>query len=1059
MDESPIARGVIKVEGDTSGLDATIAKAGKTLDTLGQKGAAAGKQVAQGLKEASNGAKTGADQIDAAGQRVLRSLEREAAQVGKTRSEYLAWLAAQRGISTQAEPFIAKIREAEAALNNNANSLTKNGLTQKQYQQALRGTSAQLTDIIVSLQGGQRPLDVLLQQGGQLRDMFGGIAPAARALGGAVLGLINPFTLTAGAVALLAYAYSQGASESQKFKNALITSGNLVGQTSDSLQQMAERVADVSKTTQSEASDILTQLVQSGQISGRALETAASGAAAATKVLGIETKDAVSQFESLAKDPVNAIQALNDKYHFLTAATYEQIKALAEQGDKQGAAKAAIDAYSDAMNGRTPQILQNLGYIESAWNKIVKGSKAAINELFNIGRDTTLQDRIDQIQKQIKNNEALRARGARSGVGESETAQLQAQLNALIQEQESGDIAAVAKSTQQRQQDALIAWANNNDKYLTQVAKVEKEHAQNVKQIEQMAKSAGVSAESLQTRLDSENARYKKALESATSGDASKATRIDKANLSLDVERIQSERDKLLSIYSTSEKVMESMRQAGLLGDKEYYEAKYGYIVLESDARQKALQDEIARYQQEKLSGADALEIQKKIADAQGKLDQERIESSTKLITLEMQESAAVRAKAASLLSARQAAQDYLDTTNRAYERDVQTAWMGNSARQYASGVSQVEERYQQLRQNLANQRAMAQMQAGGTLTAEVRKQYDAQLAIIDEFQQKALESYDTYWQALKAGEANWRNGANKAIADYLDDVANAAKRTQDVISSSLTGLTDSITAAMLGDTDSFKNLGNTIGKKILSGLVDQNFTKGIAQLLQSQFSDKDSIFSGIFGKLMGGTGDSSAAAITGLATSSSAVATANGALATSSSAATAALTALTSALSAATAAAYANAGASGVGSSLSIANAVGSAGGDALGEFISQMGWASGGYTGAGGKYQPAGVVHKGEYVINAASTKRLGTAFLGRLNGYAEGGYVGGAPSPLMPNITINNTMSDQAEVSAKPRMNNGQIELEVIVQRVMASDARRNGPITQGMAQTFGIQRSAF
>lgn len=48
---------------------------------------------------------------------------------------------------------------------------------------------------------------------------------------------------------------------------------------------------------------------------------------------------------------------------------------------------------------------------------------------------------------------------------------------------------------------------------------------------------------------------------------------------------------------------------------------------------------------------------------------------------------------------------------------------------------------------------------------------------------------------------------------------------------------------------------------------------------------------------------------------------------------------------------------------------------------------FATGGYTGSGGKYEPAGVVHKGEYVINAESTRSLGTAFLDKLNGKIGG------------------------------------------------------------------------
>jgi lambda family phage tail tape measure protein len=57
--------------------------------------------------------------------------------------------------------------------------------------------------------------------------------------------------------------------------------------------------------------------------------------------------------------------------------------------------------------------------------------------------------------------------------------------------------------------------------------------------------------------------------------------------------------------------------------------------------------------------------------------------------------------------------------------------------------------------------------------------------------------------------------------------------------------------------------------------------------------------------------------------------------------------------------------------------------------------GFATGGYTGSGGKYQPAGIVHAGEYVFDAASTSRIGVSNLERLRrtlpGFADGGYAG--------------------------------------------------------------------
>ena len=56
------------------------------------------------------------------------------------------------------------------------------GLSAKAMTAATRQLPAQFTDIFTGLVSGQSPMSVFIQQGGQLRDIFGGIAPAARAL-------------------------------------------------------------------------------------------------------------------------------------------------------------------------------------------------------------------------------------------------------------------------------------------------------------------------------------------------------------------------------------------------------------------------------------------------------------------------------------------------------------------------------------------------------------------------------------------------------------------------------------------------------------------------------------------------------------------------------------------------------------------------------------------------------------------------------------------------------------------------------------------------------------
>lgn len=68
---------------------------------------------------------------------------------------------------------------------------------------------------------------------------------------------------------------------------------------------------------------------------------------------------------------------------------------------------------------------------------------------------------------------------------------------------------------------------------------------------------------------------------------------------------------------------------------------------------------------------------------------------------------------------------------------------------------------------------------------------------------------------------------------------------------------------------------------------------------------------------------------------------------------------------------------------------------------FMGNVGFATGGYTGDGGKYTPAGIVHKGEYVLTKEATSRLGLDYLNYLN-YGKRGFAtgGGVAVPRVPN-----------------------------------------------------------
>jgi hypothetical protein len=281
----------------------------------------------------------------------------------------------------------------------------KNGLSAKQMAFALRGVPAQFTDIAVSLQAGQNPLTVFLQQGGQLKDMFGGVGPAARAMGGYILGLVNPFTTAAAAAGVLALAYYQGSIEADHFRNALILTGNASGTTVDGLTEMARRIDGVSGT-QRQASAALAEIANTGKFTAEQIELVGLAAVQMENVTGKAVSDTIAEFEKLSKEPAKSVAELNEKYNFLTADIYEQIKALEQQGRTQEAVSMAVKAYADAVDQRTGEITENLGFIEGGWKSIKSAAAEAWDEILGIGRTSTLTDQVSMLDKQISEIES-----------------------------------------------------------------------------------------------------------------------------------------------------------------------------------------------------------------------------------------------------------------------------------------------------------------------------------------------------------------------------------------------------------------------------------------------------------------------------------------------------------------------------------------------------------------------------------------------------------------------------------------------------------------------------
>ncbi|WP_052406310.1 phage tail tape measure protein [Citrobacter sedlakii] len=364
------------------------------LTEWGRKAAFSAGKVTKATEEESAALSELLDRIDPVNA-ALNKLDKQQQQLAKFKSKGML-------DDETFDVYSKKIEEARNRLTGFSDQLKNTGMSAKQTAFAMRLVPMQMTDIVTSLAAGQPPLMVLLQQGGQLKDMFGGIGPAIKGVGSYVMGLINPFTLAAAAVGVLGVAYYKGTQEQDAFNKSLILTGNQVGKTSGQLADMAARAGAAANSTTAAAAPVLKQLIESGKVAGDSLERVTTAVVKTSEATGIATDQLVGDFNKIAADPLDAITKLNDQYRFLTLSTYNQIKALQDEGNQQEAARVASEAYSSTLIQRSNQIKENLGTLETAWNALGKAAGWAWDSMLDVGREASLEQKIQNASSEIE---------------------------------------------------------------------------------------------------------------------------------------------------------------------------------------------------------------------------------------------------------------------------------------------------------------------------------------------------------------------------------------------------------------------------------------------------------------------------------------------------------------------------------------------------------------------------------------------------------------------------------------------------------------------------------
>lgn len=345
----------------------------------------------RGVADMSGSAQQQYQQLSRAERSRVDTLVRQADTLGMTRSQQLAYNAALRTSGPVLDEIVQKLARAEAAAKRSGKELNAYGVSAAQQAAAMRGVPAQITDIVVSLQGGQNPLTVFLQQGGQLKDMFGGIRPAAAALASQLLSMINPLTAAAAATAALGVAWYQVGEAQRQAELALITTGNYAGTSAEQIEALARQMDNLGGVTRGKALAALTQVAASGRFTGEQFRLVSESAAQMEGATGQSIDTTIDKFKELAKDPVEGLLKLNEAEHFLTRAQLDRVTALQEEGRRQDAVTEAIRIYHASLGDVSEKARESLSGVSQWWKAVKDDTSSAFNEL---GRYIDLTDRL-----------------------------------------------------------------------------------------------------------------------------------------------------------------------------------------------------------------------------------------------------------------------------------------------------------------------------------------------------------------------------------------------------------------------------------------------------------------------------------------------------------------------------------------------------------------------------------------------------------------------------------------------------------------------------------------
>lgn len=879
------------------------------------------------------------------------------------------------------------------------NNISDLGISAGQTAQAMRQLPAQFTDIFTSLQGGMPFFTVLVQQGGQIKDSFGGVAPALKGVSTALLDMVNPYTVAAAAVGLVVFAWYDAEQQAQAYTKALVLSRNEAAATTLTLVDMAKRTSDALQVSAGAGAEAAQAVGSNGKIAAQNLQAVANAAVAMREVSGKALEDTIALYAKLAEDPVKGAEKLNEQVNFMTVALYEQVKALQEQGRNQDAVTVITRAASD-------ETVMALAKVRASQNPVISGFKdlwveatrawSAMQASVGLGPAAAqMQHLLAENQRELAKLNALASgdqRGlplARNPIAlaameksiKDRSDKIKALATDLIKERKDAEVKAAEDASVdflQRADAIAESQASKEQKKKDEISRINGE----AEKVRRQAEAAGLieDVKKIEERRAAAVAAIEKkyAEKKKTGGGTGSATR---------AAGMQGYKDDLVAEQAqitASTQLLRAQFSAREITAAEYYSRMRELVQRNTDAQAKSLEQQLAYLQRQSVAGKEAIGVNRQIGEIEARLTKIRTEGASALQVLSTEEAAAMRARTNVIAAYANA----LDASNQALQRQLatQAQRVGMGDREY-----EIQQRINDAYADQADKLRELQLQLNaGQVDQET---FEAERATLMAKTLDRLQLIKDGYEDLRQAEGNWLAGASAAWANYQQEAGNYARQMGDTVTTVIGGVED----AWVRFTTTGKLSFSDLTKSVLADLARIQIKQAIVGI--------GNWISGSFSAQSGSINTAGNAAVTQ--------------------------------------------GTSSINNDLF--------------QRLQRNGKADGGYTGDGAKHDPRGIVHAGEVVWSQADIARAGgvgivEAMRLGLRGYANGGVVGAPRAAAASvargavNVYIDGAKGDSSGVQAEMGPS-GDLDIRVSLRDLIRGEIR-GGSFDNDFRSRYGL-----